>query len=145
PMLEDDYRQFGALSVHYLPVNFFYNFVTLPYFALLGPDANMNFWMGGSLFLMSPFFLLAFPGLRAVWGTHGRVLATSIVVALIPMLLNDATGWVQFGPRYTLDAGVPLLVATAIGASHVREKWLEVFVAIGVAVYLSGTVLLGLL
>jgi hypothetical protein len=52
------------------------------------------------------------------------------------------TGWVQFGPRYTLDFTVPLLLMTAIGI----EKWnalIPFFLSlISTFHYLIGTILM---
>jgi hypothetical protein len=136
-----DYQQYGPFSLHYLPINFFYNFVTIPYLAIFGPDPKLHFWMGGSLFLMSPVFFLAIPGLVRSWRSHGWALAVSMLLGLVPMLLLMGTGYATVGPRYTLDVTVPLLVATAIGAAGAPTRLIAYLNIIGVVMYLPGTIL----
>jgi hypothetical protein len=140
-----DYQQFGPFNIHYMPINLFYNFVALPYLAWLGPDPGTSFWMGGSLFLMSPMFLLAFPGLRRCWRTHGWALALTIVMGLAPMLLLMGTGSLTLGPRYTLDITVPLLIATGIGAVTAPLRLIAIMVLIGLVMYIPGTIWFGTL
>jgi hypothetical protein len=95
--------------------------------------------MGGSLFLLSPVFVYLFEGLRRryrsidTWVLLGSVLATSI-----PILLLMGTGWVQFGPRYTLDFTVPLLLLTAQGVQFASKKILILLVVISIVQYLIG-------
>ncbi len=140
---EADFHRYGAFSLHYLPVNLFYTFVGFPPLAIFGPQPDVDFWMGGSLFLMSPLFLLAIPGIYRWWGRHGWALAVSCVVGLLPALFLMGTGWVEYGPRYTLDITVPLLVATALGASLVSTRSVAVLSLISVAICLPGAMLLG--
>lgn len=142
---QEGYGRYGVFSLGYLPANLFYNFFTLPYLAFLGDRPGVDFWMGGSLFLMSPVFILAFPGLVRSWRADGWALAASCLLGLVPILLLMGTGWVQFGPRYTLDVTVPLLMATAIGAAAVSTRLVARLSAISFGVYLPGAVLLGLL
>lgn len=137
-----DYQSYGAFSLHYLPTNLFYDFVAFPLLSLLEIQPAADLWMGGSLFLMSPVFLLA------VWGTfrwfrsHGWALALSCGVGLVPALVLMGTGWMTYGPRYTFDITVPLLVATALGASIVPTSLLARLSMISFVVYLPGAVIL---
>jgi len=130
----EDYQQYGAFNIHYLPTNFFYQYIRYPF-----PFTEETL-MGGSLFLLSPVFFLIFPGLvyryRSVdtWILMASVLATSI-----PILLLMGTGWVQFGPRYTLDFTVPLLLLTARGVQFVSKRILVLFVLIAIVQYFIGT------
>ena len=140
-LFRPDYARYGAFSFHYLPTNLYYYFVAFPYLALFGGHPEL-FWMGGSLFLMSPVFLFAVVGVVRSWRTHGFALAISCVAGLVPALLLMGTGWVQFGPRYTLDITVPLLVATAIGVRNLSTGVLEQLTLYSVLVYLPGTMLL---
>jgi hypothetical protein len=47
------------------------------------------------------------------------VLTLSILLVNIPILFLMGTGWMQFGPRYTLDFTVPLIFLTALG----MKRW----------------------
>ncbi len=141
--LQADVHRYGAFSLHYLPANLFYTFVFFPYLSLLGGNVGIEFWMGGSLFLMSPVFLLAPLGAARAWRSHGWALMGAWLAGLLPMLLWVSTGWVQFGPRLTLDASVPLLMLAAIGASSVSTKLLARLSVISFAVYLPGTIIMG--
>ncbi len=140
-MFRDDYARYGAFNLHYVPINLFYNFLAFPYLALLGPNATVEFRMGGSIFLMSPVFFCGLFGIARSWRDDGRVLALSIALGLIPTLLVMGTGFVTFGPRYTLDVTPPLLVATAIGASRVPPRLLWALTTLSLIVYIPGTLL----
>lgn len=142
PRIADDLVQHGAFSLHYLPANLYYHFVSVPYLALLGLRPEMEFWMGGSLFLMSPTFLLAVVGMIRHWDSDGRVLAVSCSAGLLPALLWLSSGWVEFGPRFTLDITVPLLIATALGASQVSTRFLSRLCVVSMLMYLPGSVML---
>lgn len=113
-MFVADYRQYGYFNLHYIPVNLFFQYLAypLPYNALT--------FMGGGLFWLSPLFIAAFTGL-----VHGRprwlvwTLILTIGLVATPILLLMGTGWEQFGPRYTLDFTLPLLMLTALG----MQRW----------------------
>lgn len=53
------------------------------------------------------------------------------------------TGWVQFGPRYTLDFTVPLLLLTAIGIEDWNPKIILMLAFISGIHYSIGVGLLG--
>lgn len=109
-----DYDQYGAFNLHYIPINFFYQYIFYPF-----PITETS-KMGGSLFLLSPIFFgvfFAFRKPRLHWAVFALI--ASILVTNIPIMMLMGTGWVQFGPRYTLDFTVPLLLLTALGI----EKW----------------------
>jgi hypothetical protein len=109
-----DYEQYGLFNLHYLPINFYYQYIFYPL------PIRQETLMGGSLFLLSPLFFGAF---AAFWKPPSRLwvwtLLASILVTNIPIILLMGTGMDQFGPRYTLDFTVPLLLLTALGI----EKW----------------------
>jgi hypothetical protein len=48
------------------------------------------------------------------------------------------TGWVQWGPRYTLDFTVPLLLLTATGIRSLPAKLLILLLAFSVFHYFIG-------
>ena len=73
----------------------------------------------------------------------GYALAISITLVMIPIMLLMGTGWVQFGPRYTLDFTVPLLLLTAAGIRRWPPIRLLVLMIISFLHYLIGTILLG--
>ena len=129
-----DFQKFGHFNIHYLPTNFYYNFIYYPF-----PTSDTTL-MGGSIFLLSPLFLAGF---RAIRDSNTRksviMLWFTIIAVTIPILMNIGTGWKTFGPRYTLDFTVPLLFLTAIGF-RTWPKWLSLLlVLISIAQYIIGT------
>ena len=109
-----DFHQYGYFNLHYVPINVFYQYVFYPF------PIRSTTSMGGSLFLLSPVFFGAFWAVikgRPRWSV--AALSGSIFLTATPILLLMGTGWKQFGPRYTLDFTVPLLLLTAIGI----RKW----------------------
>lgn len=115
-----NYDRYGYFNLHYVPINLYYQYIFYPL------PLRVESAMGGSLFLLSPLFLGA---LAAFWKPRFRwavwALLSSIIITNIPILLLMGTGWVQYGPRYTLDFTVPLLLLIALGI----ERWKN-FVAI---------------
>jgi len=109
-----DFQRYGYFNLHFVPINLYYQYLFYP--LPIRPETSM----GGSLFLLSPLFFGAF---AAFWKPSNKryvwALLASILVTNIPIILLMGTGWVQFGPRYTLDFTVPLLLLTALGI----EKW----------------------
>lgn len=133
-----DYQRYGAFNLYYLPTNVWYEFIAYPLPWRQGSD------LGGSLFLLSPIFFAAGWGLiqgRPRWSAWA-LLATMLLVA-VPILLLMGTGWRQFGPRYTLDFTVPLLLLTAIGMRRWPLWLVGVLVSISVLHYLIGALYLG--
>ncbi len=141
--VQEDVARYGAFSLHYLSTNLFYTFVFFPYLALFGQNAGHQFWMGGSLFLMSPVFLLALSGVARAWRPYGWALLASWLAGLLPALFWVSTGRVEFGPRLTLDVSVPLLMLAAMGASAVSTRLVARLSLASFVIYLPGTILLG--
>jgi hypothetical protein len=135
-----DFKKYGAFNLHYLPINFYYQYIYYPL------PITVETVMGGSLFLLSPVFLYAF---RALWGGHRNPLVIawtlSILATSVPILLLMGTGWEQYGPRYTLDFTVPLLMLTAYGVQGVSKNWLGLFTALSIFQYIPGVQLFALL
>lgn len=133
----NDYRQYGYFNIHFIPINLFYQYVAYPF--PLRPTSLM----GGSLFLMSPLFVAAFWAMKKPnrnWSTWA-LLATICLVS-IPILLLMGTGFIQFGPRYTLDFTVPLLLLTAIGSQRWKVPIMVVLTVISIVHYFVGTIVL---
>jgi hypothetical protein len=140
PGFRAEYERYGAFSLHFLPTNFHYQFLAYPF--PLRPESLM----GGSLFLLTPVFLAAFWGLwtaRPRWSAG--ILVTSIVLTAIPILLLMGTGWTQFGPRYTVDFTVPLLLLTAAGLERWPVWLIGSLTVISILHYLAGAFYLGTL
>lgn len=133
-----DYQKYGAFNLHYLPINVFYQYIAYPF-----PIRESTF-EGGSLFLLSPVFFGMFWGLaagRPRWSAWA--LFATIMVVNIPILLLMGTGWFQFGPRYTLDFTVPLLLLTAMGVRRWPAWLLALLTVISIVSYVIGTLYLG--
>jgi hypothetical protein len=62
----------------------------------------------------------------------------SVVATSIPILLLMGTGWKQFGPRYTLDFTIPLLLLTASGVQKASKLLLGCLIGISIAQYILG-------
>jgi hypothetical protein len=128
-----DYRKYGAFNLHYLPTNFYYQYIFYPL------PITSETEMGGSLFLLSPVFFYAFRGiLKEYRNTNTWMFVLSIVTTSIPILLLMGTGWVQYGPRYTLDFTIPLLLLTAAGVQSTSKPLLIGLTAISIAQYIAG-------
>lgn len=132
----DDYRKYGAFNLYYLPINFYYQYVYYPL------PINAESLQGGSLFLLSPIFFYAFKGIARgyrnpdVWMWLLSILGTSV-----PILLLMGTGWVQYGPRYTLDFTIPLLLLTAHGIEMASKRLLTWLTVLSIIQYIPGIVL----
>jgi hypothetical protein len=107
-----DYQRYGAFNLHYVPINLFYQYIAYPL-----PLRSTSYY-GGSLFLLSPLFFAVFWSIKKNQSWSTWALLGTVVLIAIPILLLMGTGWVQFGPRYTLDFTVPLLLLTAMGSRN---------------------------
>ena len=130
-----DYQQYGYMNVHFIPGNFYYTYIFYPFSFI--PLNTFN--RCGSMFLLSPLF---FMGLYALWQNRKEaktwVLFASIVLGTIPLLLLMGPGSGLFGPRYTLDFVMPMLLLTALGMQRLPNRWTGLLVAISVVQYLVG-------
>jgi len=111
----------GQLSLHYFGTNFFYHYLFYPF-----PWSKQSWW-GGSLFLMTPLYFGAFCTLIRKGALHSSVWPLWVTCALIamPNLMVNGTGWIQIGPRYTLDYAPFLILLVARGISS-WPTWLIV-------------------
>jgi hypothetical protein len=138
-MFRVDFERFGAFSLNYLPTNLYYHYVHYPL------PFSARSLMGGSLFLLTPVFAAAawaFGGKDGRWSR--RALLASIVLTALPSLLLMGTGWRQWGPRYTLDFTVPLLVLVAGGLGRWPTWAVRTAALISVAHYVAGAIMFGL-
>jgi hypothetical protein len=120
----DDVNTYGFFDIHYARRNLYYHFI---YYPLPETAETLH---GGSLFLLSPVFFTAFMGMiRGKARLSVLFLVATIVATYIPILLYLGHGWFQFGPRYTLDFTVPLLLLTAIGIRWVPD-WLLILLSL---------------
>jgi hypothetical protein len=134
PLFVEDYQKYGAFNLHYLPTNFFYQYIRYPF-----PFTEETV-MGGSLFLLSPVFFFIFPAIVYRYRSMDMwMLLVSILATSVPILLLMGTGWVQFGPRYTFDFTVPLLLLTALGVRFASKRMLVVLALIAIVQYFVGT------
>ncbi|MEW6092453.1 MAG: hypothetical protein AB1531_00665 [Chloroflexota bacterium] len=129
-----DFQKYGHFNTHYLLTNFYYNFIFYPF-----PTSDTTL-MGGSLFILSPLFLAVFWAFNnSVSRRSALVLWFSVIAVTIPILLNIGSGWKTFGPRYTLDFTMPLLLLTVLGFQK-WPKWLIcLLVVISITHYILGT------
>jgi hypothetical protein len=109
-----NYERYGYFNLHYIPINLYYQYIFYPL------PIRKESLMGGSLFLLSPLFFGVFIAFRKPRNKlFVLALLFSILITNIPIILCMGTGYIQIGPRYTLDFTVPLLLLTALGI----EKW----------------------
>jgi hypothetical protein len=134
-----DYVKYGGFNVHYIPINIYYQYIAYPFLA----KDTLNFFMGGSLFLLSPVFFAIF------WAFKDKnkrisnfVLLVTIFLTNVPILLLMGTGWIQFGPRYTLDFIVPLLILTALGLKYWDNRIIFLLTLLSIFQYIFGLILL---
>jgi hypothetical protein len=128
-----DYKKYGAFNLHYLPSNFYYQYIYYP----LPPKEES--YMGGSLFLLSPVFFYSFRTvMRQYRNPNIWLWLVSILATSIPILLLMGTGWIQYGPRYTLDFIIPLLLLTASGIQGTSANLLAAITILSVMQYIPG-------
>ena len=131
-MFREDFARYGAFHPHYLWRNLFYELLTFPF------PIREDSLGGGGLFWMTPLFLAAFWKGRG--GPAGSVpaLVASVGLTAIPILFLMGTGFVQWGPRYTLDFSIPLLLLVARGLRRWSPRAIRVTLGLSVAIYLFG-------
>jgi hypothetical protein len=133
PFFLEDYTKYGTFNLYYLPINFYYQYIHYPL-----PITEESV-MGGSLFLLSPVFLYAFRSIYREYRNPSVIMWTiSVLATSVPILLLMGTGWVQYGPRYTLDFTVPLLMLTACGVQAASKRVLFWLTALSIAQYIPG-------
>jgi hypothetical protein len=132
-----DHEQYGFFNLHYFPKNFYYQYIAYPI-----PYRPETF-LGGSLFLLSPLFFGVFWGLQGLGSDILRkLLLSSMLLVNVPILFILGTGWVQFGPRYSLDFMMPLLLLTSMGIRRWPVRLVAILTLISVIHYTTGAIVL---
>jgi hypothetical protein len=136
PIFVDDYNKYGTFNTYYIPINLYYQYIFYPF-----PFTSESF-MGGSLFLLSPVFLYVFRGIfRGYRDPSIMAWILAVLATSVPILLLMGTGWVQYGPRYTLDFTIPLLMLTASGVQNVPKRLIAWLTAISILQYIPGVMI----
>ncbi len=101
-------RELGFFNLQHIPTNFYYYFFASvePITSNISvhlrfPFIKYSYW-GMSFLLVAPFFLYSLKSLRRS-STYLQSLWVIVAVTLFTLLIYFAPGWVQFGPRYTVD------------------------------------------
>lgn len=132
-VFKDNFYRYGMFNIRYVPTNIYYEYIFYPI-----PFTSESL-MGGSLFLLSPLFFGIFSGIiqaKLKWSVWA--LLASIFVTNLPIILLNGTGWVFFGPRYTLDFTVPLLILTALGIENWKTITSSILAVVSALQYLYG-------
>ena len=139
PLFRNDFNQYGLFNIHFVLRNFYYQFIAYPFLA----KTPLIFFMGGSLFLLSPAFLAGFWTIvKEKRDFETWVLVGTILLVNIPILTFMATGFMQFGSRFSMDFIVPLLLITAKGLKYWSKRTIILLVAISIFQFLVGYYLL---
>jgi hypothetical protein len=105
-------QRFGLMNYHYVSRNLAVMLTLLPRIMTSRPYVKIS-WHGLGLFFTTPLFLYT------LWPRRRSPLAPwlylSCLLPLIPMLLYQNSGWVQFGYRFSLDFTVFLIMLIALG------------------------------
>ena len=125
---------YGHMNINYIPENFYNTFIMYPF-----PNRARE-GMGGSLFLLTPLFVLSLRTLRHVTRSIAVLWGTMILAAL-PGLLLLGGGYFQFGPRYSIDYMPPLLLLTGLGMPRLPRWIAPILVAISCGHYIVGSLL----
>ena len=129
-VFQSNYLKYGAFNFHYVPINFYYQYIHYPF------PFHEDTYMGGSLFLLSPMFFAVFPALiKHQPRLSVLALLLTILVTNIPILFLMGTGWIQIGPRYTLDFIIPMLILTACGMNYFKDRILLILLFLSIAQY----------
>jgi len=128
--------KWGMFSYHFLGRNLGIVLASLPYVNTGEhfPRFQINAH-GLALWITSPFYIwLLWPKLRSP--IHGACYV-ALVVAAIPSLLYQNSGWIQFGQRFSNDYSPWLFILFAIGFDRFG-RFFKVAAALAVAVNLFG-------
>ena len=136
PRFLESYEKYGTFALHYVPENFKYYFwnCTFPTdtHGRLSYDPN-----GNSIFLMTPPLLYLFLLWRR-WSVFAAAALLGVIPLAAVLLCFNGSGWVQFGPRYLLDATPLLLLLVALGMRGRITYVSYVLVVLAVAMQVFG-------
>jgi hypothetical protein len=93
-------------------------------------------FIGLGLFLTTPALLYAF---RSRLGLLERAALAALVLAAIPIVTYGATGWAQFGYRFSLDVLPFMAILVASGMRHDLDRLKIAVVVLSCAINLWGT------
>jgi hypothetical protein len=130
----DLFAEHGLLSWRYVPRNVYHYFLSADF----PQDTEQGFDDdGNSVFLVMPPMVLALMG---VW--RGGWLKWAALAGLVPFVgflqLLVFTGWVQFGPRFLLEALPLAFVLVALGVGRRLREWHVGLFGLAVAVQAYG-------
>jgi hypothetical protein len=134
-------EKWGLFGFHYLGRNLGILLTSLPYVPA-GPS-DVPFQINGhglALWLTSPFYLwLLWP--RRKTALH-RSIYLALPLAMLPSLLYQNSGWLQFGQRFSNDYA-PLLFLLLALSGYAWSRWLKAVCIGAVVVNLFGAITFG--
>lgn len=131
-----DYERYGMFSARYVPRNAKYYFWNCNF-----PRRGGRIWFdldGNSMFLLTPPLLYLFLIWRR-WTRFTFALLCGFVPLLAVLMFYFATGFIQFGPRYLLDAMPFLLLLVATGMRGRLTHPAYALSVLAIAAHLFGT------
>lgn len=137
-------REYGVFSIVHIPKNLLMMLLQgpLPYPAIDAPVLQFPYlqpspW-GMGIFFTSPALLFVFRGIRRDSLTQASCL--SIGLTLVPLLTYYASGWIQFGYRYSLDFMPFMLLLVVRGFSNRNKNLVRASIIASVLINLWGLI-----
>ena len=139
----EEARSYGLFSIVHIPRNLYVLLLEgpLPFPNLQNPIFTFPFLqpspLGMGIFFTSPALLFALkahikePIVKACW--------LGIILILVPLLSHYATGWIQFGFRYSIDFMPFLIVLTGLGIGPKLDDKARWIILVSVLINLWGT------
>lgn len=125
-----DYNKYGPINWHYIPHNFYTNFLRPPFMA---NRDGYDFFEGFSIFIASPVFLWIFRrGIQRNARYYYCAFAGTSLILVCFLMLFFGTGWAQYGARYFLDV-TPFwiaLIGLQLGTMDPRARTLLMIAAL---------------
>jgi hypothetical protein len=135
PRFLPSYEKYGAFSLHYVPENFKYYFWNCD-FPIDSRGRRSYDPNGNSIFMMTPPLLYLFLLWRR-WSAFAAAALLGAIPLVAVLLCFNGSGWMQFGPRYLLDATPLLLLLVALGMRGriTYVSYVLIVLAVGVQVF----------